>query len=482
VRLSKSRLLSHLQCPKRLWLDIYRPEVGRYSERAQARFETGHHVGEVARDLYAQGREVAFDRDMSIALSDSQGELFPVETPLAKVFFEAPFRHQDVHIRADVLERSSRGTRLIEVKSTGRVKDEHVPDAAIQSWVIGGSGVQLSDVAIAHLDMRFTYQGEGDYRGLLVEQSIASLVTSLLPRVATWVSDAQRTLAGPEPAIRVGQHCHSPHECPFIDYCWPRTEYPLTVLPRSDKQLDEWIAKGYRDVRDIPEAEVTGETRLRIWRATLASRAEIGPGLREALRAIPFPRYYLDFETIDFAVPIWAGTHPRQAIPFQWSIHVETEPGVVEHLEFLDVSGEIPVVPLVQRLLGALGTSGPIVSYSSYERRCIQSLAGFVPSLAAPLLALLPRMVDLLPLFRREYYHPAMKGSWSLKAMLPAVVPGLRYERLGEVADGEAAQRAYLEAIDPSTSILRKAQIARSLLDYCRFDTHAMALLLDAFR
>lgn len=254
------------------------------------------------------------------------------------------------------------------------------------------------------------------------------------------------------------------------------------MLPRLGERLDEWIAKGYRDVREVPEAEVTGETRLRIWRATLANRAEIGSGLRDALRAIPFPRYYLDFETIDFAVPIWAGTQPRQAIPFQWSIHVETEPGVVEHLEFLDVGGEFPVVPLAQRLIAALGTSGAIVSYSAYEAQCIQTLARLVPSLAAPLQALLPRMVDLLPLFRGDYYHPSMKGSWSLKMILPAVVPGLRYDRLGEVADGEAAQRAYVEAIDPATSILRKAQIARSLLDYCRFDTHAMALLVDAFR
>ncbi|HEY7379257.1 MAG TPA: DUF2779 domain-containing protein [Steroidobacteraceae bacterium] len=482
MRLSKSRLLSHLQCPKRLWLDVHRPEVGRYSARAQLRFETGHRVGEVARELYAQGREVAFDRDISIALSDSQGELFPAESPLAKVFFEAPFRHQDILIRADVLERSSSGTRLIEVKSAGRVKDEHLPDVAIQSWVISGSGVRLSDAAIAHVDMRFRYEGNGDYRGLLVEQPVASLVAPLVPRVATWASDAQRTLAGPEPRIRVGRHCHSPHECPFIGYCWPRTDYPLTVLPRSDKQLDEWIAKGYRDVRDIPEAEVAGETRLRIWRATLAGRAETGPGLREALRAIPFPRYYLDFETIDFAVPIWAGTHPRQAIPFQWSIHVETEPGVIEHLEFLDVTGEFPVVALAQRLIAALGSSGAIVSYSSYEYGCIERLAALVPSLALPLQALLPRIVDLLPLFRREYYHPAMQGSWSLKALLPAVVPGLRYERLGEVTDGESAQRAYLEATDPSTSMLRKAQIVRSLLDYCRFDTHAMVLLVGAFR
>jgi hypothetical protein len=482
VRLSKSRLLNHLQCPKRLWLEVHRPEVARYSARAQTRFETGHRVGEVARDLYARGRQVVFDRDVSIALGNTQGELFAAESPLTQVFFEAPFRHEDVQIRADVLERGPAGTRLIEVKSAGSVKEEHAADVAIQSWVIGGSGVRLSEVAIAHLDLRFTYRGDGEYRGLLIERPVGELVRPLLPKVATWASEAQRTLAGPEPLVQVGRHCRAPHECPFIDYCWPRTEYPLTVLPRIGNKLEEFIARGYRDVRDVPEEEVSGAARLRVWRATRNNRVEIAPELREALRAFPFPRYYLDFETIDFAVPIWAGTRPRQAIPFQWSIHVETAPGQVEHLEFLDVSGAFPAPALARSLIAALGGAGAILTFSEYERHRIEQLALFEPAVAAPLLALIPRLVDLLPIFRHGFYHPAMKGSWSLKALLPTVIPGLRYERLGEVADGEAAQRAYVEAIDGATSPLRKAQLARSLLDYCRFDTHAMVRLVDAFR
>jgi len=482
VRLSKSRLLSYLQCPKRLWLDVHRPEVGYYPKRVQARFESGHQVGEVARTLYAQGREVAFDRDVSVALNNTQGELFPGEAPRARVYFEAPFRHQEVLVRADVLERNSTGTRLIEVKSGAGVKEEYLPDVAIQSWVINGSGVRLSEVAVAHLNSRFVYPGERDYRGLLVEKSVGEVVGPLVPQVASWVSQAQRTLAGAEPAIQVGRHCRAPHECPFIDYCWPQTEFPLTVLPRIGAKLDEFVARGYRDLRDVPEEEVSGENRIRVWRSTINNRVEIDPGLREALRAIPFPRYYLDFETIEFAVPIWPGTRPRQAIPFQWSLHVEKGPGAIEHLEFLDVSGELPAARLTQALIAALGDVGPICSYSGYERQCVETLVTLVPSLAGPLNALLPRLVDLLPVFRRNYYHPGMKGSWSIKKVLPTVVPELSYDGLGEVADGEAAQRAYLEAIDPATSPVRRSHIASLLLAYCRFDTHAMVRLVQAFQ
>ncbi len=483
VRLSKSRLLSHLQCPKRLWLEVHRPHVGQYTSAARARFESGQRVGEMARQLYTEGREVgvASGTDDWLSFDSAQGELFPrAGAGSAKVFFEATFRHEDVQVRADVLEYCSGRTRLIEVKSGTRVKEEYVPDVAIQSWVINGVGVRLDEIAVAHLNSKFVYPGNGDYRGLLVEVPLGELASHLVHQVATWGRMARHTLAGPEPEIAVGKHCRSPHECPFVSYCWPHTEYPLDVLKLGAK-IDEYVAHGYRDVRDVPETAISGEKRLRVWRATLSGRAQIESALGAELRAIPWPRYYLDFEAIDFAVPIWAGTHPRQAIPFQWSIHVEKSAGQVEHREYLDLTGEFPAPGLAQALLEELGESGPIVVFSHYERGCIETLAQLVPALGGSLRALVPRLVNVLPLFQRYYYHPAMKGSWSLKAILPTVVAGLRYQDLGEIREGEGAQQAYLEAIHPSTSVQRRDEIARLLREYCRFDTHALVQLLQAF-
>jgi hypothetical protein len=477
-------LLAHLQCPKRLWLEVHRPQLGQYTSAARARFESGQRVGEMARRLYAQGREVgvASGTDDWLSFDSAQGDLFPrAEAGSAKVFFEATFSHEEVQVRADVLEYCSGRTRLIEVKSGSRVKEEYVPDVAIQSWVINGVGVRLDEIAVAHLNSKFVYPGNGDYRGLLVEVPLGDLASHVMHQVAIWAREARHTLEGPEPAISVGKHCGTPHICPFVKYCWPRTEYPLDVLPKLGAKLDEYVAHGYRDVRDVPEEAVTGEKRLRVWRATVTGRAEVEPALGEELRAIPCPRYYLDFEAIDFAVPIWAGTRPRQAIPFQWSIHVEKSAGQVEHLEYVDLSGDFPAPGIAQALLDALGDSGPIIVYSPYEQRCIETLAQLVPPQAGALRALVPRLVDVLPIFQRHYYHPAMNGSWSIKAILPTVVPGLRYEDLGNIREGEAAQQAYLEATHPSTSVQRRDEIARLLLEYCSFDTHALVRLLQAF-
>ncbi|HJS21149.1 MAG TPA: DUF2779 domain-containing protein [Steroidobacteraceae bacterium] len=486
-RLSKSRLLSFLQCPKRLWLEAHRPELAQITAARQALFDTGHRVGEVARMLYSRGRQVRveYTHDLASAPVNAQLSLFPPPGPPARegggegpgrnlVYFEATFEHGGVLIRTDVLEQSAAGTRLVEVKAAAQMKDEYLPDVAIQTWVLEGAGVRVNDVALAHINDQFVYRGGGEYQGLLVEQPMSDLARRVAPRVPEWSGDAAKVIAGPEPATPIGQRCRTPFECPYIHYCWPRTEYPLNVLPKLGPRLDEYVARGYRDVRDVPESEVSGEARVRVWRATLANRAEIAPDLRAQLRGIRYPRFYLDFETISHAIPIWPGTRPYQAIPYQWSVHVEQASGAVEHVEHLDLTGELPARALTQRLLAALGDEGAIVTYSDYERQCLRTLGHLVPMLADRLRALEPRLVDLLPLLRSHYYHPAMRGSWSIKTVLPTVVPHLRYEDLGEVRAGDAAQRAYLEAIDPATTPLRRHDIELALRRYCRFDTEAM--------
>jgi hypothetical protein len=493
TRLSKSKLLSFLQCRRRLWLEVHRPGLAQITAARQALFETGNRVGEVARQLYSRGRNVQAEYSHALASTplDTQMSLFGPAAAgesltatahgaagAPKVFFEATFEHEGVLIRTDVLEQSANGTRLVEVKAGAQMKDEYVPDVAIQAWVLEGAGVRVDELKLAHINDQFVYRGGGEYEGLLIEAPIADPARRATARVPEWTRDAQQVIAGPEPPIPVGQHCRTPFECPFIHYCWPQTEYPLTVLPKLGPRLDEYVARGYRDVRDVPENEVSGDARLRVWRATRANRAEIAPELREHLRAIGYPRFYLDFETIGHAVPIWPGTRPYQAIPYQFSVHLEHASGAVEHFEHLDLTGELPARALAQRLLAVLGGNGPIVTYSDYERQCLRTLGQLVPMLADALRALEPRLVDLLPMLRHHYYHPAMRGRWSIKAVLPAVVPEMRYEGLGEVRAGDAAQRAYLEAVDPATTPLRRHDLEQALRRYCRFDTEAMLQLV----
>ena len=195
-----------------------------------------------------------------------------------------------------------------------------------------------------------------------------------------------------------------------------------------------------------------------------------------------FPGYFLDFETIQFAVPIWKGIRPYQIITFQFSVHTVAESGQLSQTAFLDLSGDDPSERLAKALITACGECGPVFVYNAaFEPTRICELAECYPDLAKPLLDINARIVDLLPIARNRYYHPSQQGSWSLKSVLPAVVPELSYDQLDGVADGGMAMDAFCEAIQPVTSAERKSEIEKQLQTYCQLDTFATVRLWEFF-
>ena len=205
------------------------------------------------------------------------------------------------------------------------------------------------------------------------------------------------------------------------------------------------------------------------------------PRRRPSSPTLPYPRYYLDFETVQFAVPVWAGTSPFQQVVFQWSCHVEERPGELRHREFLDTSGEAPVRAAAETLLEALGDRGPIFVYHDFEKWRIMEMAAMLPDLAPALDAAAGRLVDLLRLTRDHYRHPALNGSYSLKVVLPTVDAELDHALLEEVQDGLSAQAAYHEAVDAATPQERRQALRASLLEYCGLDTLALVRVAHRF-
>jgi hypothetical protein len=483
IALSKSKLLSLAQCRRKLWLETYSPElVPEPSAEKTALLATGNVVGEIARQLYGHGggHVVGFDRGLRAAI-DATRTL--VERGGRDPIFEATFDHDGVSVRIDVLERSESEPKIVEVKSSARVKDHYLDDCAIQAWALKQNGLRVRQIAVATLNPEFVYAGDGCYEGLLVETDVTERVQERLAAVGELVAAARRTLAAlDEPAVAVGTHCGAPHGCDFYAHCAPPPgKYPVLDLGGNKAKLYELMHSGIGDVRDVPEAKLANEVQRRIWRQSRLEAPYVGPELRELVNALELPRYYLDFETIAPAVPIFAGTRPFEALPFQWSCHIEKSLGEIEHAEFLELDGGPPMRRLAESLLATLGTHGPIVVYTPYERRVLRELAARYGDLAAGLRSLAERIVDLHPITRRHYYHPAMHGSWSIKAVLPTLATDLSYERLGTVRDGLAAQTAYLEAIEPKTPAARRAALRRALLDYCRHDTLALVRLVEFF-
>lgn len=471
--LSKSRILAHLQCPRRLWLQVNRADLADYDDGARARFATGHRVGEVARSLVPGGVLIDAD-DVAQAIRETRAQIDDGSHAL----FEAALEADGVLVRTDLLQPDGGGRwRMIEVKSSTGVKDYHLSDAAVQAWVTRQAGIALSRFEIAHVDTGFVYPGGGDYHGLLSRADITDDIADLEAAVPDWVTGARSTLAGDDPRTPPGDQCHQPFECPFHGHCVPADEsdgYPVSILPRSRELAVRLTEEGYEDLRDVPADRLTNPVHRRIREATRSGRAFIDSAAARILSDLSRPWYYVDFETIQFAVPIWPGTRPYMQIPFQWSCHIEDARGGIDHREFLAEGGGDPRRDFAESLIAALGDHGPVlVYYAPFERTRLRELAETFPDLAPGLQAVIDRLVDLYPIARDYYYHPDMRGSWSIKAVLPTVAPELAYDGL-EVADGGMAQVAFAELLEPEVSPDRRAALREGLLRYCGRDTWAM--------
>ncbi len=453
-RLSKSRITAGLQCGKRLWLAVHRPELEAYGPDAQRRFVAGHGVGEVARELYPGGVLIGEGASLSQALRETEGAL---ARPGDVTLYEATFRHKGVLIRADVLERRGDRCRMVEVKSATRLKEYHLRDIAIQGWVTEGAGVPLDGLSVAVIDTGFVYRGGGDYRGLLREIPVADQARPLMAHIPGWVRGLNEVLAGPLPATRTGNQCRRPFECPFEAFCEGQ-EGKTHCDPGEER--DEYGACA------LPPDPALGT---------------LDPAATAFLATLPYPRYYLDFETVQFALPVWADTSPFQQVVFQWSCHAEERPGEVSHSDFIDTSGDAPMRRAAEALLEALGDQGPIFVYHDFEKWRIMEMAVMLPDLAPALNAVAGRLVDLLRLTRDHYQHPALNGSYSLKNVLPTVDAELDHALLEEVQDGLSAQAAYHEAVDPDTPEERRELLCSSLLEYCSLDTLALVRVAHRF-
>jgi len=488
---SKSKLIAGLQCNKRLWLEVHRPDLREDSAESLANFATGHSVGEVARSLYdPEGKGQFIDvpaLGISVALQRTLDAL-----KKRRPVFEAGFSVNGALAFADVLMPVTCGGRpywrMVEVKASTEIKDYHRNDVAIQAYVARKSGLPLSKLALARIDSSWVYPGGGDYEGLFVEEDLTEEAFGREKEVEGWIATAQTIAAKrKEPKVRTGLRCNDPSSCGFIEYCTgqeTQEKFPALWLPRiQSKALRRIIHEdGVRDLRKIPD-ELLNPLQLRVKANTLKQNVYFDTkGAASALAPHGFPAYFLDFETINFGVPIWKGTRPYQQIPFQFSLHCLSRSGKLTHFGFLDLSGEDPSRAFADTLLKVCGDGGPVYVYNQrFEAGIIKGLAERFPRLKRPLEQIIIRIVDLLPIARDHYYHHEQHGSWSIKAVLPTILPELDYETLDGVQDGGMAIQAFTEAISDGTSTDRKVEIRTQLEAYCSRDTYAMVRLWQYF-
>jgi predicted RecB family nuclease len=454
IRLSKSRFVSGLQCHKQLWWKVHEPRAPELEVEPalKHRLEQGAEVGQAAR-RYVPGGE-----------------------------YEAGFVAADTAVAVDILERHADGVALIEVKASNHVKKEHIPDVALQVHVLRQTGLRVRRAEVMHLNPACRFP---DLDALFLREDVTEKVELFLPVVPGEIAAQLAMLAGPLPDVPIGEHCTKPYACPFLARCWPTLpeHHISTLYTIPHRKVEEYQARGIETIYDLPTDLELGVIHARQVKAVTTGRMVVEPSLAAALAEFVPPLAYLDFETVSYAIPRFTGCRPWENMPVQCSVHREEATGRFTHHAFLADGPEDPRPAMAELVVEACaGVKKVVAHHATFERECLKNLAAAAPRLAAELDAIEARLVDLLPLVRHHIYHPDFGGSFSIKRVLPALVPGLSYDDL-EINDGETASLELMRLLfDQTLKGEERAGVRRSLLAYCERDTWAMVKLLERIR
>jgi predicted RecB family nuclease len=287
------------------------------------------------------------------------------------------------------------------------------------------------------------------------------------------------------PDLPSGPHCTDPVTCEFFDRCNPPLpDDHIGYLPRLHASAAEELGEmGVESISDIPDDFPLSKRQRIAATSVQTGQASFSAELGKELESLCYPLYFMDFETANPAIPRFAGMRGFDQLPFQWSVHVQRQPDAEpEHYEFLATDTSDPRREFISSLCDALGESGSIVVYNAtFESQRLTELAAWLPEFAERIEKIQHRLWDLLPVVRNHVYHPAFAGSYSLKAVLPALVPEMTYEGMA-VANGQDAGLAWESLVRGGLDQSERERTRNALLDYCGQDTLALVRLLEALR
>jgi hypothetical protein len=495
ISLSKSQFTRGLQCHKSLWLlkdGTIKPKTP--SETLQTIFDEGTRVGEEAQKLFPGGKGIRF-----------KGSTFDERIELTRKYiasgvstiYEATFNFDDIWVMVDILHQGENGWEIYEVKSAsdvyrkkeaGGVKNVYLNDLAIQYYVLKGSGLDILSASLIHINSKYVRDGTLEIDQLFSVFDLTETVVDSQIDISEQLSKIRKALNDDQPKIEIGTHCNKPYQCDFKNHCWPDeilkgySVFNISGLKVSKKF--ELYASGILEVKDTPNNFLhTDNQKLQVEVEKTGNTIIDQRGINKFLEQLYYPLYFLDFETFQQTIPEWDCVSPYQQIPFQYSIHyIEEDGGELFHLEFLATEGFDPRKSLAEKLVQDIPREVCVLAYNcGFEKSVIQKLAELYPEHSEHLMDIHDNALDLMiPFQKKHYYTREMQGSYSLKKVLPALVPDSSYEGM-EIADGRQASSQYIE-LGSIDNIDKKETIKSDLLKYCKQDTHSMVDVLECLK
>ncbi len=505
MNFSKSKYFSFWQCPKKLWLETYKASEREPDDPSTlARMESGTEVGRLAHQLFPQVIDITTRRpdgslDLQAMVARTQQEM-AAGTP---VIAEAAFLHDGCYCAVDMLERTADGWAIHEVKSSCYPETEdkkfelkkYAPDIAFQKWVLTQCGVNVTGTFLRCLNATYVRHGALDVLQLFVNIDMHEMVEEELLKVPANVATAKRMLSDSEnvPAIDLSGNCNKPYPCPFLTYCKRQQGVPadkptvFDLYRMSMGKKTEHFNAGRVTFEDMRGEKLNDTQRLQL-ECTLNHTEHIDrDDIRRFLDTLRYPLYFLDFETMQFALPQYDDSKPYQQITFQYSLHVVKNPNTLckkKGYGYLAPSdGSDPRRKLAENLCKKIPMGACTVVYNdTFEKSRLKEMAEIYPDLRDHLLSIRDGICDLLVPFRAgHYYLPAMGGSFSIKSVLPALFPNdpdLDYHNLpGDVHNGGEAMTIF--PLIQSMSLAEAKAARQSLLEYCNLDTWALVKVWD---
>jgi len=490
--LTKSRYIDGLRCEKKLWLGWHQRLP--YEEALPfSVLDTGNRIGRGACALFPGGVEVTekpYEHEAAVARTL---ELMAGDTP---AIFEAAFEAHGIRIRVDILERLDNGWGLREVKSSTEVSEKkyHVDDVAVQLYVLQGAGVDITSVELIHVNNTYRLESGGiAWPEMLIRRDLTLEANDRLAQVADKVPKLFEVLSLDEaPDVYATKSlCKNPYPCDYFDQCMaakPDDWIGLLTGIRLSR-IQALRARDVESIPDIPEDVKLPQKQALALDCLASGEIWVSEDLADVLGSLGPPAYYMDFEAMMSGIPAYVGTRPYETVPFQFSVHSIDEDGVLTHTAYLAEGDVHPGREFAEELISAIdhGDWPVLVYHQKYELDVLGALCEMFPDLAEDLGIIMKNVVDLLPVVRDHVCHPGFitkralsSSTYSIKNVLPVLVPSMSYADLDGVAEGGEASRVFAAIVHGVYTGREADDFRQQLLDYCAQDTLAMVEIQKA--
>lgn len=487
MQISKSEYMMSLKHPAWLWLKKHRPDVlPKPSPALQARFDEGNDFERYALKLFPDIVELGF-KDFTEYRSLTQRTREALESR-APAVAQGRFEAGPITCIVDLLQRTDAGRfNLIEIKSSTKVKDQHIYDLAFQRAVLEDAGVPLDQLFVYHVDSFYRRQGDIEPQQLVGRVRVTDEVAEKMDFTRRAISRATRIAEAHEMPDPSPRHARLRSYQEWLEIyqslAGALPENSIYLLPYVNaERINELLDAGVTTVEQIKDLTGISASQLRYVEALRSGERYVDQeGVRAFLSSLTYPLYFLDYETSASLVPPFDGLKPYQQLPFQYSLHIQREPGgEIEHLEYLHEDATNPAPALLERLSKDIDYEGSVVVwYAPFETGRNRELAELYPSHSVFLEQLNARVIDLMDPFKDGLIvDPGFRGSASIKKVLPVLAPDLSYGVL-EIQEGETASRLWKEATLEGQHQEQRTAIYRDLREYCRLDTWAMVRIFQ---